>query len=54
MIFLFEIFFLQIQIVYSRHQAAAVAVSTLQDTFDDEKEFCYMTDIDFVQLSQLF
>jgi hypothetical protein len=29
-------------------------LSTLQDKFDNEKEFCNMTDIDFVQLSQLF
>ncbi len=29
-------------------------LSTLQDKFDNEKEFCNMTDIDFVRLSQLF
>ncbi len=28
-------------------------LSTLQDKFDDEKEFCNMTDIDFVQFSWL-
>jgi hypothetical protein len=44
-----------------RCQAAAAAtkllplpLSTLQDKFDNEKEFCNMTDIDFVQLSCLF
>ena len=26
-------------------------LSTLHDKFDNEKEFCNMTDIDFVQLS---
>ncbi len=29
-------------------------LSTLHDKFDNEKELCNMTDIDFVQLSQLF
>jgi hypothetical protein len=29
-------------------------LSTLQDKFDNEKEFCNMTDIDFVRLFQLF
>jgi hypothetical protein len=29
-------------------------LSTLHDKFDSEKELCYMTDIDFVQLSHLF
>jgi hypothetical protein len=29
-------------------------LSTLQDMFDNEIEFCKMTDVDFVQLSQLF
>ncbi len=29
-------------------------LSTLWDSFDDEKEFCKMTEVDFFQLSQLF
>ena len=29
-------------------------LSTLHDKFDNEKELCNMTDIDFIQLSQLF
>jgi hypothetical protein len=29
-------------------------LSTLQDKFDNEKEFCNNADIDCVQLSQLF
>jgi hypothetical protein len=29
-------------------------LSTLHDNFDNENELCNMTDIDFVQLSQLF
>jgi hypothetical protein len=36
------------------HQAAAVAVISLQDKFDNEKELYNNADIDCIQLSQLF
>jgi hypothetical protein len=44
-----------------RCQAAAATtkllplpLSTLQDKFDNEKEICNMTDVDFIRLSHLF
>jgi hypothetical protein len=36
------------------HQAAAISLFTLQDKFDNEKEFCNNAGIDCVQLSQVF
>ncbi len=44
----------QCQAVTAATKRLPLPLSTLQDKFDDEKEFCNMTDIDLVQLSWLF
>jgi hypothetical protein len=40
--------------MYTCHQATTLAVIYIAHKFDNEKELCNMTEIDFVQLSQLF
>ncbi len=59
MIFLAEFsfensFFCESKLCTAATKLQPLPLSTLQDKFDNEKEFCNMTDIDFVRLSQLF
>ncbi len=37
-----------------KQSVGPLPLSTLRDKFDNEKELCNMTDIEFVQLSHLF
>jgi hypothetical protein len=48
------IFFSKSKLCTPATKLPPLLLSTLYDKFDNEKELCNMTDIDFVQLSQLF
>jgi hypothetical protein len=53
--FLFESsFFSKSKLCTAATKLPQLPLSTLQDKFDNEKEFCNMTDKDFIRLSQLF
>jgi hypothetical protein len=53
--FLFESsFFSKSKLCTAATKLPLLPLSTLLDKFDNEKEFCNLTDVDFVQLSQLF
>ncbi len=47
-------FFSESKLCAAATKLPLLPLSTLQVKFDNEKEFCNMTDRDFVQLSQLF